>query len=197
MATSKFKNYFYYNNNVHAGCIGGTFFPLTGIIDFVVGGYNYHFTKDASIDLIVNFTQGEKAQSISKKLAEIKDKDKDNIYTFSAKGFPQHISIYYKKLEEIQIKISENVSGKEMYAKIDLSNDLTINNIIGNALKANNNIFFRFSYDISDGNCKQFSNCILYIEPDDSSNYTYTNWISPIASGNDISTYITESSSTM
>ena len=53
-----------------------------------------------------------------------------------------------------------------------------------------NNIFFRFSYNVNDANCKQFDNCILYIEQDDSSNYTYTKWISPIASGNDIKSYI-------
>lgn len=74
-------------------------------------------------------------------------------------------------------------------------NDLYKNNIIGNALLKNNNIFFRFSYDVNNTNCKQFSNCILYIEPDDSSNYTYTNWISPIASGNDIKPYITGTTS--
>lgn len=99
MATSKFKNYFYYNNNVLASCIGGTFFPLTGIINFVVGGDNYHFTKDASIDLIVNFTNSEPSQSTTKKLGDIKDKD--NIYTFRANGFPNYISTYYTKLNEI------------------------------------------------------------------------------------------------
>ena len=64
--------------------------------------------------------------------------------------------------------------------------------ILEKALKeqGDNNIFFRFSYNVNDANCKQFNNCILHIGQDINSNITYTKWISPIACGNDIKPYI-------
>ena len=73
--------------------------------------------------------------------------------------------------------------------------DNKIDNILEKTLYNDNNIFFRFSYDVTDTNCNQFNNCILYIEGKNNDNYTYMNWISPIASGNDILPYITGTTS--
>ena len=179
MAKSKFINYFAYTNlyNVNNCSINSS----QGKIDF-----KQHLTQQtAKIEFILMYGDGgvymdDKYETRTKYLRNI-TKDENSVYTFSAKKFPEDPRDL-QNFQYFQIKISEDAS-------------ITFNNndhILEYALleQDNNNIFFRFSYDVNDENCHQFDNCILYIEQDDSSNYTYTNWISPIACGNDIKSYI-------
>ena len=177
MAKSKFINYLAYAG-VHKKYENCTPSPNQGIINFDI-----HFTENATINLNAFLTN--KTEFHFKSLGDIKDKD--NIYTFSVTNFLENINTY-RSLNHILIMIVENKKS----IKITLENN---DEIIGKALKENNNIYFRFSYDINDPNCKQFNNCILYIEGENNDNYTYMNWISPIASGNDIKPYITGTTS--
>ena len=184
MATSKFINYFAYTN-LYSNVINCTIEPTQGTIDF-----QQHLTKDAKIQFILNFDdRGQLHQ-------EAKDaslggntnitKDKNNVYTFSAKNFPKDQRDFeFWDFLNFQIRFSEG----SYDTLIILSNT---DKILENELSEQgyNNIFFRFSYDVNDANCKQFNNCILHIGQDIDSNITYTKWISPIACGNDIKQYI-------
>lgn len=193
MAKSNFINYFAYKDvqKTLEGCITS---PNKGIIKFfrVENNTTYftHFTGNAKINLVLYFKDQSGSWSISKSenLSKIKN---NNIYTFSAKDLISD-KADYQSFQKFSIEISEG----NKTAKIIL---VDTNSILSQPLFEYNNIFFRFSYDVTDENCHQFDNCILHIGQDINSNITYTNWISPIASGNDISTYIgvtTESSST-
>lgn len=181
MAKSKFINYF--AQNLYSNVINCTIEPTQGKIDF-----NQHLTKDATIQFILIFVnQGYE-------YTEIKDaslggdtnitKDENNVYTFSAKDFPEDPRDL-QNFQSLQIRFSEG----SYDTLIILGNT---DRILENALneQGDNNIFFRFSYNVNDANCKQFNNCILHIGQDINSNITYTKWISPIACGNDIKPYI-------
>ena len=193
MATSKFINYFSYTNLYEGGTANCGINPNTGIINFF-NRYNnnspIHFTNDAKIKFVLNFLD----KRINHK--EIKEdslggntnitKDENNVYTFSAKTFPKeqkHFKLW--DFQNFQIIISE---GSQMASVVFDNTD----DILEKALNVpdDNNIFFRFSYDVTDANCTQFNNCILHIGQDINSNITYMKWISPIACGNDIKPYI-------
>lgn len=194
MAKSNFINYFDYTNlyNSSGSVTNCNVIPKKGQIVF-----RHHFTVDANIKFTLNFVnQGNQyEESKEDKLSGNTNitKDENNVYTFSAKTFPED-QRDLQNFQNFQIIISDS----SYVASITFNNT---DQILEKELlyQGYNNIFFRFSYDVNDTNCKQFNNCILYIEQDDSSNYTYTNWISPIASGNNILAYTgvtTESSST-
>lgn len=189
MATSKFINYFSYTNLYNANSVVNCGInPNTGIIHFFNKEGPVHFTKNAKIKFILNFEdQGEGRQEIKDaSLANI-TKDKNNVYTFSAEEFPkdQRDFQYYDFLF-FQIIISE---GDQKRSSITF---YKTGDILEDVLKEQgyNNIYFQFSYDVNDVNCKQFNNCILHIGQAINSNITYTKWISPIACGNDIKPYI-------
>lgn len=189
MATSKFINYFAYKDiqKTLVGCITS---PNKGIINFfgVENNTTYftHFTGNAKINLVLYFknqSKGEWNISRSKFLMYI-TKDENNVYTFPAKDLlSESDKADYQCFQKFSIEISEG----NKTAKIIL---VDTNSILSQPLFEYNNIFFRFSYDVTDENCHQFDNCILHIGQDINSNITYTNWISPIACGNDIKPYI-------
>ena len=184
MAKSKFINYIAYENLYNANSVVNcSINPNKGQIKF-----RHHFTKNAKIQFILNFDDRGQLHQEAKEDSSGGNtnitKDGNNVYTFSAKNFPAD-QRDLQNFQTLQIRFSEG----SYDTLIILGNT---DKILENALKEqdDNNIFFRFSYNVNDANCKQFDNCILYIEQDDSSNYTYTKWISPIASGNDIKSYI-------
>lgn len=184
MAKSKFINYFSYEN-LYGNVLNCTINPNKGQIKF-----RHHFTKNAKIQFILNFDdrgqQHKEAKEDSLGGNTNITKDGNNVYTFSAKNFPEDQRDFeFLDFLNFQIMILEG----SQTASITFNNT---DNILEKELyhQDYNNIFFRFSYNVNDANCKQFDNCILYIEQDDSSNYTYTKWISPIACGNDIKPYI-------
>lgn len=182
MAKSNFINYFSYEKLYKNSVNNCSINSAQGKIDF-----KQHLTQNAKIEFILTFeNQGQYQESKEASLGGNTNitKDENNVYTFSAKDFPEDQRVL-QGFQNFQMIISEG--------GYDAS--ITFNNtghILENELKEQgyNNIFFRFSYDVNDENCHQFDNCILYIEQDDSSNYTYTNWVSPIACGNDIKSYI-------
>lgn len=183
MAKSKFINYFAYKG-VNKSVKDCGISPNKGIIIF----NDIHFTENAKINLVLYFDNQKTITKI--KFLKYITKDENNVYTFSANDLLSESGLTnYKSFQSFSIEISENNTAASIVFKDP-------NNILEQALSQYDNIFFRFSYDVTDANCKQFNNCILYIEQDDSSNYTYMNWISPIASGNDIKSYITGTTST-
>lgn len=91
MATSKFINYIAYENLYNANSVVNcSINPNKGIIEFIFKNTDFHFTKDASIQL--GLWAGDDSHPFSdirkKRLGDINDKD--NIYTFSAENFPQN-----------------------------------------------------------------------------------------------------------
>ena len=196
MAKSKFINHFSYTNLYEEGTVNCGINPNTGIINFFNRNNNnspIHFTNDAKIKFVLNFLD---RRIVHKEIKEDSlggntniTKDENNVYTFSAKKFPKDQKNFESwDFQNFQIIISE---GSQM-ASVTFDNT---DNILKNALKEqdNNNIFFRFSYDVTDSNCTQFNNCILHIGQAINSNYTYMNWVSPIASGKDISVIVESS----
>ena len=188
MAKSNFINYIAYKDvqKTLTGCLTS---PNKGIINFsrIVNNTTHftHFTGSATITLYLYFKDqsGSKTISRSGKLSDIKN---NNIYTFSAKDLVSN-RLEYQSFQNFSIEISED---NKNTAKIVFDDT---NNILEGVLYEYNNISFRFSYDVTDKNCHQFDNCILHIGQDINSNITYTNWISPIASGKDISVIVESS----
>lgn len=187
MAKSKFINYFSYEN-LYGNVLNCTINPNKGQIKF-----RHHFTKNAKIQFILNFDdrgqQHKEAKEDSLGGNTNITKDGNNVYTFSAKNFPEDQRDFeFLDFLNFQIMILEG----SQTASITFNNT---DNILEKELlyQGYNNIFFRFSYNVNDANCKQFNNCILHIGQEINSNITYTNWISPIASGKDISVIVESS----
>lgn len=186
MAKSKFINYFAYTNLYSVRYCTVT--PNIGRIAF-----GHHFREDAKIKFILIFVnQGHQYNEIKEDKLDGNTnitKDENNVYTFSAKEFPKD-QMDLQDFQQFQIIISDG----SYDASIVFNNtDQILENELLN--QGYNNIFFQFSYDVNNTNCKQFNNCILHIGQDINSNFTYMKWVSPIASGNDIKPYITGTTS--